>query len=163
MVSRDGRPDFPTPSKPLQFEKGTRVLSETRSLPLCGVLRGGLELKLRLARRSRTGPSKLLETLPRTRRLGMRTTAQPGRPRGAPAIDPRRLGCLDDQFLGVVARSPFFQSVQVMVASLRARVKRASSGFIPWATRAVKNSRQGPGRRLTHRAALLKTSFRSWL
>jgi hypothetical protein len=80
------------------------VLSETRGLQLFGVLRGGLELKRRLARRSGTRPSNLLETLPRTRRLGVRTTARLGRPGGA-GIDARRLSCLRDQFLGVVAFS----------------------------------------------------------
>ena len=111
----------------------TMVLSETRGLQLYGVIRGGLEYPLRLARRGEAGPNGLQETHPRTRAsvestdLDRREDLPIGRLRpGAQAACAFRCSASK--------RPPFFQTVKVMVAILRARVRSASSGFMPWAS-----------------------------
>src|SRR3984957_9854152 len=58
-------------------------------------------------------------------------------------------------------RTPFFQTIKVMAAILRARVRRAIVGFIPLATKAAWNSWNGPGTAAARVAAPLKIFFRS--
>src|SRR5215469_14361584 len=59
--------------------------------------------------------------------------------------------------------SPFFQSVSVMAAILRASVSRAMVGLMPLAIEARYKSCNGPGRALAVVATALNKPFRSWL
>ncbi len=110
------------------------VLSETRGLQLFGVIRGGTGSALRLApapgEHGLTAdwilslePVGLKTTPATTGNLTLRSTALPG----------DELGGLRFQSFSVETLS-FLPKVQTMAAILRARVKRASSGFRPWAS-----------------------------
>src|ERR1700687_3563252 len=58
-------------------------------------------------------------------------------------------------------RTPFFQTIKVIAAILRARVRRAIVGFIPLATKAASKYWNGPGTAAARAAAPLKIFFRS--
>src|ERR1700693_53558 len=58
-------------------------------------------------------------------------------------------------------RTPFFQTIKVMAAILRARVRRAIAGFAPLATHAWEKSWKGPLVAAARVAAPLKIFFRS--
>jgi hypothetical protein len=114
------------------------ILSETRGLQLFWVVRGGIGLKPRLGAelQAHRAPNDLLDTLPRTR-----ASQEPIRYHGVAKTLGNRLGVLlDDQAAcafrcSASKRPPFFQSVKVMAAILRASVRRAISGFIPLASK----------------------------
>src|SRR5579871_6252032 len=59
--------------------------------------------------------------------------------------------------------SPFFQTVKVMAAILRASVSRAMVGLMPLVSAAWYKSCNGPGRALAVVATALNRPFRSWL
>jgi hypothetical protein len=86
--------------------------------------------------RRHTGPTLAMDTLPRNR-----ASQEPDRsPRGMILgwIDPlpgdAQAAC--GFRCSASKRTPFFQTVKVMAAILRAKVRRASEGFIPLASKA---------------------------
>lgn len=105
----------------------TRVLSATRGLRLYGVIRGRLEWVRRLAPSTETWPNGSPETALEPERPPNLPTARPSLAirKGADA----QAACAFRYW--ALNRSPFFQRVQTRQAILRARVRRASSGFIP--------------------------------
>src|ERR1700687_4522121 len=60
-------------------------------------------------------------------------------------------------------RTPFFQTIKVMAAILRANVRGAIVGFIPVDTKAAETYWNGPGTAAARIAAPLKIFFRSGL
>ena len=112
------------------------VLSETGRLQLSGVIRGGLRVG------EETRP-KREQGLTVSRRLALEPERQPNRGlrAGWKTQLSGGLGADAQAACGfrcwTLKRSPFFHRVRVIAAILRARVRRASSGFIPWATRVV--------------------------
>src|SRR5258708_27727862 len=110
----------------------TMVLSETFRLSLFLVVRGGIGFLERLNARS-------------TRLTGFWIlTLEPERLENQPAIadneswdglstDTQAACCFR---CSASKRTPFFQTIKVMAAILRARVRRAIGGFIPLAIRA---------------------------
>src|SRR4029077_2252730 len=53
------------------------------------------------------------------------------------------------RFNGLASKSaPFFQMVNLMAATFRARVRRAIVGRMPFSTRATKKSKEGPAQSL---------------
>jgi len=114
------------------------ILSETRGLQLFWIVRGGIGLKRRLGAelQAHRAPNNLLDTLPRTR-----ASQEPIRYHGVAKPWDIAWGVLfDDQAAcafrcSASKRPPFFQSVKVMAAILRASVRRAISGFIPLASK----------------------------
>jgi hypothetical protein len=110
----------------------TMVLSEARGLRLFRVIQGGIELSQRLGAGS-TVPTGDCHTHPRTR--ASRGTGRPSSLRSA-----RGRGCSADAqaacsfSFSASKLSPFFQSVSVIAAILRASVRRAMAGFIPLAS-----------------------------
>ena len=107
------------------------VLSEARGLSLFLVIRGGIGFLERLSARS-------------TRLTGLWIlTLEPERLQDQPVIarNESRDGLSPDAQAACGFRysaskpTPFFQTIKVMAAILRARVRRAIVGFIPRATR----------------------------
>src|ERR1700674_4458368 len=114
------------------------ILSETRGLQLFWVVRGCIGLKRRLGAelQAHRAPNNLLDTLPRTR-----ASQEPIRYHGIAKPWEISWGVLFDAQAACAfrcsasKRPPFFQSVKVMAAILRASVRRAISGFIPLASK----------------------------
>ena len=109
------------------------VLSETGGLSLFLVVRGGIGFLERLSARS-------------TRLTGLWIlTLEPERLENQPAIarNESRDGLSTDAQAAcgfrysASKRTPLFQTIKVMAAILRARVRRAIVGFIPRATKAA--------------------------
>src|ERR1700720_2061166 len=128
------------------------VLSETFRLSLFLVIRGGIGFLERLSARS-------------TRLTGLWIlTPEPERPknhRPSPRNESRD-GFSPDAQAACCFRcsasklTPFFQTIKVMAAILRASVRRAIVGFIPRATKPAWNSWNGPGTAAARGAAPLK-------
>ena len=100
-----------------------------KGLWLSWVVRGGIRWPMRLGRKSQPNPPR--DTRPRTRALRELTNR---------SIVPNRSQCLCAQAACGFScfgskRSPFFQTIKLMAAILRARVSRAISGFIPFPSR----------------------------
>ncbi len=117
----------------------TTILCETRGLQLFWVIRGGIGLtrrlgaKLQHTKRLMSVSILSLEPEHRTNRLGHH--------RGRKTWEITWV-LFDAQAACVFScsaskRSSFFQSVKVMAAILRARVRRAISGFMPLASKAA--------------------------
>ena len=87
--------------------------------------------------RRHTRPSYAVDTLPRTRtsQEARRITAQNDLQEGTDGLGSRDaqaacgFRCLPSK------RAPFFQTIRVIAAILRAKVRRAIEGFIPLASR----------------------------
>jgi hypothetical protein len=115
----------------------TRVLSEARGLVLFRVVRGGIGFTQRLGATGTRVPTGVWHTHPRTR-------ASP-EPTGHPQKEDQRrwkgLFTRDAQaacdFSWLASKSsPFFHRVSVMAAILRASVRRAMVGLMPFASKA---------------------------
>src|ERR1035437_5095353 len=117
----------------------TKILCETRGLQLFWVIRGGIGLTRRLGAKlqhtERLMSDSILSLEPehRTNRLGHH--------RGRKTWEitwvlfDAQAACAFS--CSASKRPPFFQSVKVMAAILRASVRRAISGFIPLASKAA--------------------------
>src|ERR1700688_3118010 len=135
----------------------TMVLSETFRLSLFLVVRGGIGFLERLSARSTCLTGLWILTL------------EPERLENLPAIAPNESsdGLSTDAQAACCFKcsaskpTPFFQTIKVMAAILRARVRRAIVGFIPRATKPAWNSWNGPGTAAARVAAPLKIFFRS--
>jgi len=111
----------------------TMVLSEARGLRLFRVVRGGIGLITETGCRG-TVPTGVPHTRPRTR-ASLRT----GWPSSERSAERQRLFCRNAQAACCLSfsaskLSPFFQSVSVIAAILRASVRRAMAGFMPLAS-----------------------------
>src|ERR1700686_5881917 len=113
------------------------VLSETRGLQLCWIMRGGIGSARRLGAEAHKSPNFWLDTLPRPERLKKKP-------------DCHRQGCSPKGWNGLLVRdaqaacgfncsaskcAPFFQRMRVIVAIFRAKVRRAIAGFMPFASK----------------------------
>src|ERR1700731_370945 len=115
------------------------ILCEARGLQLFLVIRGGIGLTRRLGAGLQHTEclNECMDTLPRTG-----ASLEPiGYHQGMKTLGDHRVLC-DAQAACVFScstskRSSFFQSVNVMAAILRARVRRAISGFMPLASKAA--------------------------
>src|ERR1039458_2431086 len=117
----------------------TTILCETRGLQLSWVIRGGIGLTRRLGAKlqhtERLMSDSILSLEPEHRTNRWATT-EAGKPWEITWV------LFDTQAACVFScsaskRPPFFQSVKVMAAILRASVRRAISGFIPLASKAA--------------------------
>jgi hypothetical protein len=115
------------------------VLSEARGLRLFSVVQGGIGLHRRLAaRRQKRSLTLLLDTLPRTRasrrtRLATRQKMILGDETDSSAKDAQAacgFKCLASK------RTSFFQTINVIAAIFRAKVRRAMVGFLPLTSKA---------------------------
>lgn len=77
-------------------------------------------------------PNGIMDTHPRTRASGEPTGHYPRGIRDGLSTDAQAACCFR---YSASKRTPFFQTIKVMAAILRARVRRAIVGFIPRATR----------------------------
>jgi hypothetical protein len=160
MVLSKRRPLVPDAVKQTGCAVPTMVLSEAFRLSLFLVVRGGIGFLERLgAQGTRSLTALWILTL------------EPERLENQPAIARNESwdGLSTDAQAACCFRysaskpTPFFQTIKVMAAILRARVRRAIVGFIPLATRAAWNCWNGPGTAAARVAAPLKIFFRSWL
>ncbi len=115
----------------------TIILCEARGLWLFWVIRGGIGLTRRLGADSSTRtPNERLDTLPRTR-----ASQNDGPPPRQENLADHLSWCGAQAACGFSCsaskRSSFFQSVKAMAAILRANVRRAISGFIPFSSKAA--------------------------
>src|ERR1700674_1580267 len=101
-----------------------------------------------------------MDTHPRTRASGETTGHYPRPIRDGLSTDAQAACCFR---YSASKRTPFFHTIKVIAAILRARVRRAIAGFIPLATKAAWKSWNGPGTAAARVAAPLKIFFRSWL
>jgi hypothetical protein len=111
----------------------TMVLSEARGLRLYRVIRGGIGLSQRLGAGG-TMSTGHTHTHPRTRasrRTGWSSSARIGERQRFFRRDAQAACCFS---FSASKLSPFFQSVSVIAAILRARVRRAMAGFMPFAS-----------------------------
>src|SRR5580704_9253453 len=128
---RNDAHQFPAQTSRVGWIRPTMVLSEAFRLSLFLVVRGGIGFLERLGARS-------------TRLTALRIlTLEPERLEDQPAIVRNESGdglSTDAQAAcgfrySTSKRTPFFQTIKVMAAILRARVRRAIVGFIPRATK----------------------------
>ena len=109
------------------------VLSETRGLRLCWVMRGGIGSRWRLGAEAHKSPNFWLDTLPRPERLKKKPDCHrqgmiPKRWNGLSFRDAQAacgFNCLASKC------APFFHRIRVIAAIFRAKVRRAIAGFIP--------------------------------
>src|ERR1700687_4912797 len=157
MLLSQRRRSVPDADKQSGCALPTMVLSEAFRLSLFLVVRGGIGFLERLGARS-TQPNGVMDTHPRTRASGESTAIARNESRDGPSTDAQAACCFK---YSASKRTPFFQTIKVMAAILRASVRRAMVGFIPRATKAAWNSWNGPGTAAARVAAPLKTFFRS--
>jgi len=113
------------------------VLSETRGLQLCWVVRGGIGSRWRLGAEARKSSNFWVDTLPRPERLKKKPDCHRQRmiPRGWSGLLVRDaqaacgFNCLASK------RAPFFHRIRVMAAIFRARVRRAIAGSMPFVSK----------------------------
>ena len=110
------------------------VLSETFRLSLFLVVRGGIRFHRETWCRSTLQPNGILDTHPRTRASGEPTAITQRNP-GTKFSTDAQAAC--GFRYSASKRTPFFQTINVMAAILRARVRRAIVGFMPLATKAA--------------------------
>ncbi len=109
------------------------VLSETRGLQLCWIMRGGIGSAWRLGAEAHKSPNFWLDTLPRSGRLKKNPTRHRQRmiPKGWNGLLVRDaqaacgFNCLASKW------APFFHRIRVIAAIFRAKVRRAIAGFMP--------------------------------
>jgi hypothetical protein len=112
------------------------VLSETRGLQLCWIMRGGIGSAWRLGAEAHKSPNFWLDTLPRSERLKRNPTATAkDDPKGWNGLLVRdaQAACSFNCFASKCA--PFFHRMRVIVAIFRAKVSRAIAGFMPFASK----------------------------
>ena len=112
----------------------TMVLSETFRLSLFLVVRGGIGFLERLGARKHAQPNGIMDTHPRTRASGEPTAIARNESRDGLSTDAQAACCFR---CSASKRTPFFQTIKVIAAILRAKVRRAIAGFIPVATKAA--------------------------
>ncbi len=113
----------------------TMVLLETRGPLLFRVVREGLGSTVRLRARG-TAPSNPAETRSRTRGSREPTaTAREDSRDGADSVRDPQAVCGFRYWAS--KHTPFFQTINVIAAILRARVRRAISGLLPLASTAA--------------------------
>src|SRR5580700_4472483 len=111
-------------------------LSEARGLVLFRVVRGGIGISRRLGATGTVSSTGHSHTHPRTRASQEPTGHHQKRsPEMEGLFTPDAQAACDFSFLGSKF-SPFFQSVSVIAAILRASVSRAMVGFMPLASAA---------------------------
>ena len=113
----------------------TMVLSETRGLWLSWVIRGGIGLTRRLGARGTCLQALWMLTLEPERLKNRLATTRTRSPEMDGTV-PRDAQAACDFSFSASKSSPFFQSVSVMAAILRASVRRAMVGSMPLATEA---------------------------
>ena len=112
----------------------TMVLSETFRLSLFLVVRGGIGFIERLGARSTRSLTALWILTLEPERLENQTAIARNESRDGLSTDAQAACCFR---CSASKRTPFFQTIKVMAAILRARVRRAIGGFIPLATKAA--------------------------
>ena len=113
------------------------VLSETRGLWLFRVVRGGLESDGRLGARSTRRLTYRLRLALEPECLKNPANHRQNRFPGMERILTRDTQAVCGFRYWASKHTPFFQTIKVIAAILRVRVRRAISGFIPWATSAA--------------------------
>ena len=116
-------------SKAERRSVATMVLSGTRGPWLFRVIREGLGSAVRLSARSTQQPNLPVETLSRTRVFREDPYDGADSVRGTQAVCGFRYWASK--------LTPFFQTINAMVAILRASVRRAISGLMPLASKAA--------------------------
>src|SRR3984957_2947639 len=114
----------------------TMVLSEARGLWLFRVIREGLESAERLGAPRHAAPNLSVETRSRTRASQELDGPPPGEFPGD-GTDPRDTQAVCGFRCWASNETPFFQTIKVIAAILRASVSRAISGRMPLATSAA--------------------------
>ena len=136
LLRSDDADRFLKPGKRGGCTVSTMVLSEARGLVLFRVVRGGIGFTQRLGADGDTiVPTGFCHTHPRTRASQEPT----GHQRRTSAATERVSSTRDAQAacgfsFSASKPSPFFHSVSVMAAILRASVSRAMVGFMPFAS-----------------------------
>ncbi len=97
---------------------------------------GGLEWEARLGARSTVRPTFPLETLPPTPSVPEPDSPPPESSPRRERTRPRNTQAVCGFRYSASNATPFRQTIQLIVAIFRARVRRAISGLIPLATRA---------------------------
>src|SRR5258708_22568021 len=108
------------------------VLSETRGIQLCWIMRGGLGWAWRLGAEAHKSPNFWLDTLPRSERLKRNPTATAkDDPQGmeTDSWSDAQAACSFSCFASKC--TPFFQTIRVIAAIFRAKVRRAIAGCMP--------------------------------
>src|ERR1700674_3177902 len=136
----------------------TMVLSEAFRLSLFLVVRGGIGFIERLGARSTRSLTGFWILTLEPERLENQPAIARKESRDGLSTDAQAACCFR---CWASKRTPFFQTIKVMAAILRARVRRAIVAFIPLATKAAWNSWNGPGTAEARVAAPLKIFFRS--
>src|SRR6202171_57206 len=136
----------------------TMVLSEAFRLSLFLVVRGGIGFIERLGARSTRSLTGFWILTLEPERLENQPAIARKESRDGLSTDAQAACCFR---CSASKRTPFFQTIKVMAAILRAKVRRAMVGFIPLATKPAWNSWNGPGTAAARVAAPLKIFFRS--
>jgi len=110
------------------------VLSETFRLSLFLVVRGGIGFLERLGARSMCSLTGFWILTLEPERLDNQPAIARNESGDGLSTDAQAACCFR---CSASKRTPFFQTIKVMAAILRARVSRAIGGFIPLATRAA--------------------------
>jgi hypothetical protein len=110
------------------------VLSEARGLRLFSVIRGGIELTLRLRASALLVPTYGLDTLPRTERFENRLSQRRDNPAVGIRFSSHAQAACGFSSSGS-KRAPLFQTAKTIAAIFRAKVRRAIDGFIPLASK----------------------------
>ena len=113
----------------------TMVLSETRGQWLFWVIRGGIGFTRRLSAKGTCLQALRMLTLEPERLKNRLATTRTRSPEMDGTVPRDAQAACDFSFSGSKS-SPFFQSVSVMAAILRARVRRAMVGSMPFAIEA---------------------------
>ena len=113
------------------------VLSETRGLQLCWVMRGGIGSAWRLGAEAHKSPNFWLDTLPRSERLKKNPTRHRQRmiPKGWNGLLVRDAQAACGFSCSASKCAPFFHRVRVIAAIFRAKVRRAIAGFMPFVSK----------------------------
>src|ERR1700687_1810918 len=152
------RPSVPDADKQSGCAVPTMVLSEAFRLSLFLVVRGGIGFIERLgAQSTRSLTAFWILTLEPERLENLPAIAR-NESRDGLSTDAQAACCFK---CSASKPTPFFQTIKVMAAILRARARRAIVGFIPLATKPAWNSWNGPGTAAARVAAPLKIFFRS--
>ena len=112
----------------------TMVLSEARGLSLFLVVRGGIGFLERLGAQSTRSLTALWILTLEPERLENQQTIARNESWDGLSTDAQAACCFK---YSASNPTPFFQTIKVMAAILRARVRRAIVGFIPRATKAA--------------------------
>ena len=136
LVSSDDANQFRNGIKPCGCTVSTKGLSEALGLVLFRVIRGGIGVTQRLGAIGTVSSTGVCHTHPRTRASQEPIGHHQKRSPEMEGLFTRDAQAACDFSFSASKSSPFFHRVSVMAAILRASVRRAMVGFMPFASAA---------------------------